>query len=101
MFFYNRLKSAVQLSAIQGTAEQRKDDTDAKIRGKRPHQRGLTGNSQNARKFIAACNTMHQIIPKRILAKAKMKPETICGNTNRGASIKVSVVNSGNRKLEM
>ena len=64
-------------------------------------QRGLAGNSQNARKFIVACNTMHQIIPKRILAKAKMKPEMICGNTKRGASIKVSLVNSGNRKLEM
>jgi hypothetical protein len=33
---------------------------------------------------------MHQIIPKRILAKAKMKPEMICGKAKRGASIKVS-----------
>ena len=60
-------------------------------------QRGLIGNSQKARKFVAACNTMHQIIPKRILAKAKIKPPIICGNTNSGANSKVSVVNIGNR----
>lgn len=60
-------------------------------------QRGLTGNSQNARKFIAACSTMHQIIPKRILAKPKMNPEMICGKTSRGASSKVSVVDDENR----
>ena len=91
MLFYNRLKSAVQLSAIQGTGDR------CHIRGKYPSQRGLTGNSQNARKFIAACNTMHESIPKRILAKAKMKPEMICGKTSRGASSKVSAENDENR----
>jgi len=65
------------------------------------HQRGLIGNSQNARKLFAACNTMHRIIPKRIRAKAKMKPEMICGKTTRGANSKVSAVNVVNRKLEM
>ena len=54
-----------------------------------------------ATKLCAVCNTRHQIIPKRILAKAKMKPEMICGKTNRGANSKVSAVSVVNRKLEM
>ena len=37
------------------------------------------------------CNTMHQIIPKRILAKAKMNPEMTCGKT-RGARNKLAIV---------
>jgi hypothetical protein len=35
---------------------------------------------------------MHQIIPKRILPKAKMNPEMICGKTNRGARNKFATV---------
>ena len=38
------------------------------------------------------CNTMHQIIPKRILAKAKMNPEITCGKTSRGARSKLATV---------
>jgi hypothetical protein len=64
-------------------------------------QRGPAGKSQNARKLVAACNAMHQIIPKRILVKAKMKPEMICGKTSRGANNRVSPVMVVNRKLEM
>jgi len=44
---------------------------------------------------------MHQIIPKRILAKAKRKPERICGKTSRGARSKVSAVSDVNRKLKV
>jgi hypothetical protein len=40
---------------------------------------------------------MHQISPKRILAKARMKPEIICGNTSKGARSKVATVSDVNR----
>jgi hypothetical protein len=40
---------------------------------------------------------MDQINPKRILVKARMKPEIICGRTSKGARSKVAPVTDVNR----
>ena len=42
-------------------------------------QRGLIGNNQTANKLFAACSTMHEIIPKCILAKVKTENHRLKG----------------------
>jgi len=69
-----------------------------------PDERGRTGpmvTQTTTRKLFAACNAMHQLIPKCNLVKARIKPEMICGKTSRGANSRVSAVSAVNRKLKM